>query len=77
MTRINKWLSEMGVCSRKQADHLIQTGSVFVNDQIATVGMLVEDKDKVSVSGEVITHKPKPIFMLYINYCKSRNGYNK
>lgn len=55
----------MGVCSRKQADHLIQTGLVFVNDQIATVGMLVEDKDKVSVSGEVITHKPKPIFMLY------------
>ncbi|WEJ63251.1 pseudouridine synthase [Thiomicrorhabdus lithotrophica] len=65
MTRINKWLSEMGVCSRKQADNLIQIGEVLVNDKIATVGMLVNDIDKVSVSGTVITHKPKPIFMLY------------
>jgi len=65
MTRINKWLSEMGVCSRKQADNLIQTGEVVVNDKVATVGMLVGDLDKVSVMGKVITQKPKPIFMLY------------
>mgnify|MGYP000352626384 CR=1 FL=1 len=65
MTRINKWLSEMGVCSRKQADNLIQSGEVLVNDKIATLGMLVNDIDKVSVLGTVITHKPKPIYMLY------------
>ena len=65
MTRINKWLSEMGVCSRKQADGLIQNGKVLVNDKIATLGMLVNDIDKVSVSGQVISKKPEPIFMLY------------
>lgn len=65
MTRINKWLSEMGVCSRKQADNLIKSGEVLVNDKIATLGMLVNDIDKVSVLDAVITHKPKPIFMLY------------
>ena len=65
MTRINKWLSEMGICSRKQADGLIQNGKVLVNDKIATLGMLVNDIDKVSVSGQVISKKPEPIFMLY------------
>ena len=55
----------MGVCSRKQADNLIKSGEVLVNDKIATLGMLVNDIDKVSVSDAVITHKPKPIFMLY------------
>jgi len=55
----------MGVCSRKQADGLIQNGKVLVNDKIATLGMLVNGLDKVSVSGTVITNKPEPIFMLY------------
>lgn len=55
----------MGVCSRKQADGLIQNGKVLVNDKIATVGMLVNDIDKVTVSGQVISNKPEPIFMLY------------
>jgi len=65
MTRINKWLSEMGICSRKQADRLIKQGKVWVNKQVATLGMTVSDKDVVHVGGKQIIEKPKPVFLLY------------
>jgi 23S rRNA pseudouridine2604 synthase len=65
MTRINKWLSEMGVCSRKQADRLIQNKEVLVNNQPATLGMLIDSNDIVTVSGKLIQQKPKAIYLLY------------
>lgn len=65
MIRINKWLSEMGVCSRKQADNLIQQDKVLVNGQIAKLGMLIASEDKVTVDGVIIENRPKPVFLLY------------
>jgi len=65
MTRINKWLSEMGVCSRKQADRLIADGLVTVNQKVAFLGMCVAPEDTVRVNGETISIKPEPVIILY------------
>ncbi|BCN92858.1 pseudouridine synthase [Thiomicrorhabdus immobilis] len=65
MVRINKWLSEMGVCSRKQADCLIMSGQVLVNQQPASLGMKIQAGDQVMVKGEMIETIPAPIFLLY------------
>jgi 23S rRNA pseudouridine2604 synthase len=65
MTRINKWLSEMGVCSRKQADRLILEGCVEVNHKPAKLGMNIQESDSVRVNDELISGKPEIKFLLY------------
>ncbi len=55
----------MGICSRKQADRLIARSQVWVNDQPAKLGMLVESSDQVRVNGELVEKKPAPAFLLY------------
>ena len=55
--RINKFLAEMGVASRRHADEMIENCRVTVNGQIATLGMNVEEKDVVSLDGVVIERK--------------------
>lgn len=53
-TRINKYLSEAGVCSRRAADKLIEEGKVTVDGQIAVMGTKVLDGQKVCVNGKTI-----------------------
>lgn len=53
--RINKFLSEAGVCSRRGADKWITDKRVKINDDFATLGSQVEESDVVKVDGEVIT----------------------
>ncbi len=53
--RINKFLSECGVCSRREADLLIEQGKIFVNNQPATFGMQVEEADEVVVNGRAVS----------------------
>ncbi len=53
--RINKFLSEAGVCSRRVADKWISANRVQINDEYATLGSQVESTDVVKVDGEVIT----------------------
>ncbi|GGI39333.1 pseudouridine synthase [Mammaliicoccus stepanovicii] len=53
--RINKYLSEAGVCSRRGADKWISANRVMINDELATLGSKVEEDDIVKVDGEVIT----------------------
>ena len=60
--RINKYLSENGYCSRREADRLIELGSVFVNDRPAQLGDKVSEKDNVRVEGR---DKHKPIEKVY------------
>lgn len=53
LERINKYLSESGVCSRREVDELIETGRVEVNQQPARIGMLIDtERDKVYVDGQ-------------------------
>lgn len=47
--RINKYLSECGVCSRREADILIENGDVLVNGEPAVPGAQIGDNDTVKV----------------------------
>ena len=60
LLRINKYLSESGVCSRREVDELIETGRVEVNGLTARIGMQIDsEKDKVTVDGQLVdTNKP-------------------
>ena len=53
-TRINKYLSEVGYCSRRVADRLIGEGKVTINGQIPEIGTKVKDGDEVEVEGQRI-----------------------
>ena len=64
LTRINKFLSEIGYCSRRQADALIEQGRVYVNRKSAKMGMRVSEEDLIEVDGERINQlKKKKIFI--------------
>ena len=53
-TRINKYLSEVGYCSRRDADRLILEGKVTINGKIPEIGTKVEESDQVEVKGQRI-----------------------
>lgn len=56
--RLNKYLASCGVCSRRDADKLIEEGVVLVNGKTAQAGMKVSDADIVTVSGKTL-HAPQ------------------
>ncbi len=58
-TRINKYLSEVGYCSRRVADRLIEAGKVTINGKIPEIGTKVEEGDQVEVKGQRIEKKTK------------------
>ncbi|MGJ0193793.1 23S rRNA pseudouridine(2604) synthase RluF [Pantoea sp. RRHST58] len=53
-TRLNKYISESGICSRRDADRYIEQGNVFINGKRATVGAQVFPGDSVKVNGQLI-----------------------
>ena len=69
LTRINKFLSEIGYCSRRAADKLIDQGRVKVNGEIPLIGTKVSDEDEVSVNGKVV-RRAKKKKMVYIAFNK-------
>lgn len=63
--RLNKYLSNAGVCSRREADVLIQTGVVTVNGEIVTeLGYKIKKGDKVQYDGETINAETKRYVLL-------------
>ncbi len=58
-TRINKYLSEVGYCSRRVADRLIEEGKVTINGEIIEIGTKVEKGDQVAVEGKRVEKKAK------------------
>ena len=62
--RLNKFIAESGVCSRRKADELIKEGRVTVNKQEAIIGMEIKPEDVVRVDGERIKVNTK--FEYYI-----------
>ena len=69
LTRINKFLSEIGYCSRRAADKLIDQGRVKINGEIPLMGTKVSNEDQVSVNGKVV-HRAKKKKMVYIAFNK-------
>ncbi|UYW01641.1 23S rRNA pseudouridine(2604) synthase RluF [Flavobacterium agricola] len=55
--RLNKFLSESGFCSRREADRLIEEGRVTVNDIVPEMGTRVSDDDEIRVNGQLIKAK--------------------
>lgn len=64
--RINKFLSEVGYCSRREADKLIEQGRVTINDKVPLLGTKIEANDIVKVDGKVITdQKDKHVYIAF------------
>ena len=66
LTRINKYLSEVGYCSRRAADKLINEGRVTINGIVPEMGTKITKEDKVRVDGELISEpKEKPVYLAF------------
>ena len=63
--RINKYLSEAGVCSRRGADRLIEEGRVSVNGNQAFLGSVVKNSDEVRVDGNLVTPIIKKVLIAF------------
>lgn len=63
-TRINKFLSEAGFCSRRAADKLIDAGRVTINGKVPEMGTKVEDGDEVRVDGKVVRNGEEELVYL-------------
>ena len=66
--RINKYLSEVGFCSRRKADDYISAGRVYINGVKSVLGSKVNIDDEISVDGEIIQYKDKKLFRNYQNF---------
>ncbi|MFT5752337.1 MAG: 23S rRNA pseudouridine2604 synthase [Flavobacteriales bacterium] len=65
-TRINKYLSEVGYCSRRAADKLIDQGRVTINGRVPEMGTKVVDGDEVCVNGQLISPpNEKPVYIAF------------
>ncbi|MCR5272232.1 MAG: 23S rRNA pseudouridine(2604) synthase RluF [Lachnospiraceae bacterium] len=63
--RLNKFLSERGVCSRREADRLIENGKVFVDGHRATVGVRVSDKNDIVVDGKAVKKADRQVLIAF------------
>jgi 23S rRNA pseudouridine2604 synthase len=61
--RLNKYISETGVCSRREADKWIEAGRVTLNGAPATLGHKVAQGDEVRIDGNLVGAKKKPIYI--------------
>jgi 23S rRNA pseudouridine2604 synthase len=61
--RINKFLSETGVCSRREADQWVEAGRVAVNGVAAVLGSKVAPGDTVTLDGRPLDVKPARVYL--------------
>ena len=61
--RLNKYISETGVCSRREADKLIEAGRVTCNGSPAALGTQVGETDEVRIDGRLLGLRKKPIYI--------------
>lgn len=62
--RLNKMLSEAGICSRREADRLIEAGKVLVDGKTALMGMKILAGQSVVCNGRTVSGKEKPVLLL-------------
>lgn len=63
--RINKFLSEVGFCSRRGADKIISQGRVYINGKVAVLGSKVSRDDLVKVDGELVNKIEDKIYIAF------------
>lgn len=61
--RLNNYISSTGICSRREADKLIQQNKVLINGKIAQVGQTVEPGDVVKVNGKKLVQKKNDVYI--------------
>lgn len=61
--RLNKYISETGFCSRREADKLIEQGRVTINGQLPEMGTKVTDNDEVCIDDNPVRSKEKPVYI--------------
>ena len=62
-TSLNKFISESGFCSRREADVIIKAGRVTINGVVASTGNRVAEGDEVLLDGKEIGTKPKEVYI--------------
>ena len=67
LIRLNKYLSEIGYCSRRAGDKLIESGRVLINNEIATLGQKVNTNDEIKIDNKVVNVKEKKKIYLALN----------
>jgi 23S rRNA pseudouridine2604 synthase len=66
LTRINKYLSEVGFCSRRAADKLIEQGRITINGKVPEMGTKVASGDDVRVDGKpLVKSEEKPVYLAF------------
>ena len=81
-TRINKYLSEIGHCSRRGADKLLEQGRITINGVVPELGEKVQDGDVVAVDGKVVGKRTEKHVYIALNkprgiVCTTDRGVEK
>ena len=66
-TRINKYLSEVGFCSRREADKMLEQGRITVNGAVPEMGTKVSEEDEILVDGISIRKKEEDHVYIALN----------
>lgn len=81
MIRLNKFLADSGVCSRREADKLIEAGRVLVNGMVAPMGCKVSETDTVQINGKMVQGKEKNVVLAFYKpvgvTCTEKDKYAK
>jgi 23S rRNA pseudouridine2604 synthase len=62
---LNKYISDTGICSRREADKFIETGRVLLNGVVAVKGNRVEAGDEVLLNGKPLRNNPQRIYIAF------------
>ena len=61
--RLNNYISSTGLCSRREADKLIEQGKVLINGKVAKIGQTVQEGDSVKVNNKLIKPKKNDVYI--------------
>lgn len=63
--RLNKYLADCGICSRREADRLIESGRVYVNGRCAEMGIRISETDEVTVDGRSLPKQNAKVVLAF------------
>lgn len=63
--RLNKYLSDAGICSRREADRLVQEGKILVDGKVAVLGMQIAEGQEILVNGKAVRREEKKVLLLF------------
>ena len=67
--RLNKFIADAGICSRRKADELIRTGEIFLNGEPAQMGAKVMPEDKIIYQEKEIHRISSDVLLLFNKPC--------